>query len=307
MEEQQEQEENKETIELKELCKKLADIRKSGIITIILPKEDLGFQHFGEIYKLISENKCKHLSIILLCFGGDIHTAYRIIEFLRSHCNYMTTIIPMFAKSAATLFILASDEIVMGELAELGPLDTQILVIEKGEKKYTSALNPFKSLEELLLFSTQALDLTVKLCLARAYLSIDEALKHSIDFVGRISAPLFSQLKPDKIGENSRALAVAKEYGERLLRRYSKWDKMEEREKILDLLVTGYPSHDYIIDYKELNDIGFNVTLPSKEEKQILEKIMKYIAEFPQTAIIFINEANRSKNIKKAKSNKRGK
>lgn len=293
--------------ELKQLCGKLASIHKSTVVTIVFPQEPLLSEHLLKIQGFIGERRCKNLDIVLHSSGGDINAAYQIVELLRCHCEHMTTIIPIYAKSAASLFILGSDKLVMGELAELGPLDTQIVEREKGGRKYTSALNPFKTLEELQRFSLETLDVTVKLLLTRAELSVEEAIKHGIDFASRISSPLFSQLNSEKVGEYSRALAVGKEYGERLLRRYTEWQDAEDRDAILEKLIRGYPSHDYIIDYKELKEIGFNVSHPSKDEKPILEAIVKYVLESSQTEIFCVDEEKHlNNNISKTKPAKKG-
>ena len=124
----------------------------------------------------------------------------------------------------------------MGEIAELGPLDTQMREQERGGMKYVSALNPFKTLEELQRFSLETFDVTVKMLLARAALSVDEAIKHSMDFASRIVTPLFSKLDTEKVGQYSRALAIGKEYGLRLVRRYSKWKKQRDIDTILENL-----------------------------------------------------------------------
>ena len=291
--------------ELKQLIKQLAHTCGSAILAIILPQESLLPRHLMQLHKGTGQSQYKNLSIVLHSSGGDINTAYQIIELLRNHCTNMTTIVPLCAKSAATLFILGSDRIVMGEIAQLGPLDTQIGEREEGARKYTSALNPFKTLEELQRFSLETLDVTVKLLLTRAELSVDEAIKHGMYFAAKISGPLFSQLKVEKVGECSRALAVGKEYGERLLKRYTKWKNSEKRDSILEKLIKYYPSHDYIIDHKELKDIGFDPDLPSQDEKPILQKIIKYLIQTSQTEILLVNEATHSNNIKKTKSTKK--
>jgi len=292
--------------QLKKLCENLASIRKSTIVTIVLPKEPLVYRHLLEVRELIAEKTCEKLDIILHSTGGDINAAYKIVELFRRHCKYMTIIVPIYAKSAASLFILGSNEIVMGEIAELGPLDTQVSEREKGARKYTSALNPFKTLEELRKFALETLDVTVKLLLLRAELSVDEAIKHGMDFAARISSPLFVQLNTEKVGEYSRALAVAKEYGERLLRRYTKWQDERQRDKILEKIIRGYPSHDYIIDYEELKELGFDVRLPSNDEKPILEEIVKYVLHSSKTEIFSVCEGKHlNNNIENVKSEKR--
>lgn len=272
--------------ELKRLCQRLAGTRESGVIALVLPNEPLLPKHLLDAHARIADHACKKVDVVLHSSGGDINTAYQIIETLRRHCRSMATIVPIYAKSAASLFLLASDEIIMGELAELGPLDTQIVEREKGARKYRSALNPFKTLEELQKFSLETLDLTVKLVLGRAELSIDEAIKHGIDFAAKTSASLFTQLDIEKVGEYSRALAVGKEYGDRLLRRHLRWRDKHKRDQILEKIVRRYPSHDYIIDYEEVQELGFNVRLPSDEEKPIIDGIVKHVLGSSETEIL---------------------
>jgi len=61
-----------------------------------------------------------------------------------------------------------------------------------------------------------------------------------------------------------------------------------------------------IIDYKELKEIGFNVSLPSKDEKPVLEAIVRYVLESSQTEIFCVDEEKHPNNISEAKSGKKG-
>lgn len=275
-------------LKLQDLCQELANLYASPIVSIILPKEPILPPHLIKLNDLIGEKKCQKINVILHSSGGDINTAYQMIELLRSHCDDMTIIVPLYAKSAATLFILGSNRIVMGELAEFGPLDTQIAEREKGGRKYTSALNPFKTLEELQRFALETVDVTAKFMLLRADLSVEEAIEHSIDLASRISTPLLSQLNTEKVGVYSRALMVGQEYGERLLRRYSKFQDKTQRNILLERLIRGYPSHDYIIDYKELIELGFEVKVPSGDEKRMVDNLMKYVIMAKDTDILMV-------------------
>jgi len=281
------------------LCKKISSVRNTSVLAIILPDEPISYPHVLKIYKHFCDIECENLDIILHSLGGDIHATYKIIELLRNHCEQMTTIVPLFAKSAASLFVLVSDQVIMSELAEIGPLDAQIMEREKGGIKYTSALNPFKALEELQKFSLQTLDMTVKLILRRAEFSIEESLKYGIDLSSKLSTSLISQLNAEKVGEYSRALLVGREYGERLLRRYSKWKDELERDNILERFVMGYPSHDYIIDYKELREIGLDVILPPENEKLILKEMVDYLVKVKESEILFENECKINKTKRK--------
>ncbi|MBI1923016.1 hypothetical protein HYR99_02075 [Candidatus Poribacteria bacterium] len=281
----------------KQMCKELSTIRTSTVLSLVIPNEPLSPVHLLKVQECVKGKSIESLDVVVHSGGGDINTAYQIVELLRNHCKQMNVIVPIYAKSAATLLTLAADVIIMGEFAELGPLDSQIAEREGGVIRYNSALNPFKTLEQLRSFSLATLDLAAMLILSRTDLTVDEAIVHAIEFASSISQPLYLQLKPDKLGEYSRALAVGKEYGERLLRRYTKWQNDVERDAVLEQLVRGYPSHEYIIDYKELQDLGFDVRYSTEDEKPIIDSIIQFlIVEVSQTAIFCVCKPTTSKN-----------
>lgn len=47
----------------------------------------------------------------------------------------------------------------------------------------------------------------------------------------------------------------------------------------MEELVHGYPSHDYIIDYHELKEMGFSVSLFSKSEHVAMRGLFKVISD----------------------------
>lgn len=70
----------------------------------------------------------KELVLILHSPGGQIEATQAIVEYLRKKFDKITAIVPDAAMSAATLFALASDEIIMGKHSNLGPIDPQFVV-----------------------------------------------------------------------------------------------------------------------------------------------------------------------------------
>lgn len=246
-------------------------------VFLFLP-ESLSLRNVVQLREVLGTQEFEELDLVIDSGGGNIHAAYQMIELLRLHTKRLYACIPFYAKSAATLLCIGADAIFVDELAQLGPLDTQIYEEKKGGRaEFTSALNPFKTLEQLQKFSLETLDITVKMLARRSGMDLDECLKHAIDFVRGTTGSLFTQLNPEKLGEFSRALSVGTEYGERLLRRFTSWDA-EKRTRILEKLVHGYPSHDYVIDYHELKEIGFNVKLFSESERSAVQGLFKYIS-----------------------------
>ena len=70
----------------------------------------------------------RELDLVLHSPGGSPQAAEQILEYLRTRFDYIRAIVPLQAKSAATMIALGCDEILVGDHSELGPIDPQILV-----------------------------------------------------------------------------------------------------------------------------------------------------------------------------------
>ena len=69
----------------------------------------------------------KPILLVLRSSGGVIGSAYLIGKLCREYAKgKLVMVVPREAKSAATLLCCAADEIHMGSLSELGPIDPQI-------------------------------------------------------------------------------------------------------------------------------------------------------------------------------------
>ena len=81
----------------------------------------------------------RELDLILHSPGGSAQAAEQMLEYLRTRFDYIRAIIPLQAKSAATMIALGCDEILMGDHSELGPIDPQILVPVPEGRRYAPA------------------------------------------------------------------------------------------------------------------------------------------------------------------------
>lgn len=68
-----------------------------------------------------------NLDIIVHSAGGFAEAAETIVEEIRRKFGHVRFIVPAYAKSAATMMVMAGDEILLDEDAELGPIDPQML------------------------------------------------------------------------------------------------------------------------------------------------------------------------------------
>lgn len=80
----------------------------------------------------------RQLDLILHSPGGSLQAAEQMLEYLRTRFNYIRAIVPLQAKSAATI-ALGCDEILMGGHSELGPIDPQIVIPLSGGERFAPA------------------------------------------------------------------------------------------------------------------------------------------------------------------------
>jgi Serine dehydrogenase proteinase len=81
----------------------------------------------------------RELDLIIHSPGGNPQAAEQMMNYLRTQFDYIRAIVPLQAKSAATMIALGCDEIVMGLHSEVGPIDPQILIPVPGGGRYAPA------------------------------------------------------------------------------------------------------------------------------------------------------------------------
>jgi len=83
----------------------------------------------NRIYSAItggSHNPSKGLFLLVHTNGGKVEPAYLISKCCKKSAPKFIVAVPRLAKSAGTLIALGADEIHMGIISELGPIDPQI-------------------------------------------------------------------------------------------------------------------------------------------------------------------------------------
>lgn len=236
---------------------------------------DIDRKGADRVLSLIKKRKCKrNLVLMLATFGGDAHAAYKISRTLQNQYSSreqfrektapkFSVFVPTYCKSAGTILILGADEIIMAPEAELGPIDVQLRKQDEiGEM--TSGLTPNQSIRSL---TRHAEDL-FKSIFRR--LRFDNQLGFSTKMASDIAAsltanllnPVFGQMDPLRMGETERMLEISVQYGKRLA------VSNLRSEELLTRLVTGYPSHGFVIDLPEAREI-FRVV--SEQEQDLIK------------------------------------
>lgn len=86
--------------------------------------------------QLLSLNGDK-IDLIIETPGGFGEVVEDIVKLVRGRFTNVSVIIPGYAKSAGTILAMSADEILMGSLSSLGPIDAQISA-SNGNKRYSA-------------------------------------------------------------------------------------------------------------------------------------------------------------------------
>lgn len=221
----------------------------------------------GKIQSLLDEKittppESTHIDVWLESPGGSADAAYKLVLDLRSRCSRLWTVVPDYAKSAATLMALGADCIFMAPAAELGPLDVQIQHPDR-ENIYVSGLDVTNSLEYL---TTTALHLALvggASVLKYTGMPRKEVLHELLQFMAQFMEPAISKLDPHIIHKATNELKVAEEYALRMLsmRKLDQNNQLTKKDAkdLLGRLVKDYPTHGFIISRAEAKSLGLPV------------------------------------------------
>lgn len=230
----------------------------------------------GDANRLVTNGRTRtrreNVALILTTRGGEADGAYRIARYLRSHYADFTVLVDTICKSAGTLLAMGAHHIVMTDLGELGPLDVQI-VKEDEVGEWSSGLTPTKALHTLLAeafiyFEDRFLDLRMH---SGGQIRSQFAANAAADLTTGLFSPIMAQIDPMRIGELNRHLEIALDYGQRI-------GHNNLKEGALHKLVSGYPSHEFIIDREEAGELFKSVREPSVEEVDLLDLIRRPVA-----------------------------
>jgi hypothetical protein len=218
---------------------------KLKIWCLIQQGED-DFDEMGlTLYKGFMERKDEILSqdrvgLLLHSPGGQITWAYKIARLFQKRTDEFFTIVPLYAKSAATL--IAGKQIIMGSEAELGPLDVQIW--NDDAEEYNSALDAVQAFERLNSYALTAYDQAMALLVRKTGKKPTTLMPAALQYATSIVSPLADKIDTIELTKKSRELRVAEEYAKRVMRaNYT----ATEYTTIASALVERYPAHSFVI------------------------------------------------------------
>ena len=250
--------------ERKRLVKQIEEERGSRIISYFTAdRQNLGTQLGSDTIPFFFEHlqsikKVEKIDLFLYTRGGHTLTPNRIVHLLREFCQRLSVLVPFRVHSAGTTLSLGADEIVMGPMGELGPVDPSVanvfnpLIDEKDPKKGPIPI----SVEDV-----------------SAYMSLiqEKGLSDPNVFSTALKA-LTDRVHPLALGNVHRQYLLIRTLSKRLLELHLKGEANKEKiEKIVEILSEKLYFHGYEISRHEAKEIiGLNVSYPPEK----IEKLM---------------------------------
>lgn len=259
-----------------EIIKCVGEVSDESDSDIFLLSGGLNRPADDEVIYCIEKHKTRpNVMLILTTFGGEADVAYRIARCVQRLYGdgKFEVVVSYICKSAGTLIALGASGLIMDDNAELGPLDVQLAKPDElGER--ISGLTPNNALAflqkgTLELFEHYFLSLIEK---SGYQITTKTAAEIATKLTVGMFAPVYSQLDPMRLGEYHRNMAVAGQYGKRLMRTGNL-----KSDKVLERLTHRYPSHSFVIDREEAKTMFKNVRQLTDEEKKMIEWVSRRI------------------------------
>lgn len=238
--------------------------------------------------QIASRNRIRpNVIVILVTEGGVADVAYRAARTLQANYQKVSICIPGWCKSAGTLFAIGGHELIIGDKGELGPLDVQIAVRDEiGDRNsgliLQSALETMRQ-ESFALFETSMMNIKAR---SGNLVTFRTAADLAVQLTVGLMKPVFEQIDPIKLGDDARSQEIGYHYGLRL----NLQSQNLQGDEALNQLLYGYPSHSFVVDRTEAENLFRNVK-QIIGSLQLVVECLGDLAHTPQTqhAVVFLD------------------
>ena len=279
-----------------EIIKQLQDLRNSRVVTYItsdrrafpsgfsLPALTAKLATEAQIFlydQLRSLGRSNNLDLFLYTRGGQTDSVWPLVSIFREYAlEKFSVLVPFRAHSAGTLICLGADEVVMGEAAELSPIDPTT----------GNQFNPVDEIDEHTRRGISVEDVTSYMELAKdpAKVGLQDS-DHILEVFKRLS----EEVHPIALGNVNRVHSQIRILADKLL----KLHLIEEEEKariedIVDQLTKSLYSHTHAINRNEAKEIlgGSLVVAAEGDEHSLLWQLYEEYAKTLQLRETFCKD-----------------
>jgi len=273
-----------------ELIRSISELRGSVVIcyitgdrenvsTRIAPDVTQVFYRHLEMY-----GNCQQIDLFLYTRGGDVLTPWRLAHLIREYTPRFNVLVPYRCYSAGTLLCLSADEIVMGKMGELGPIDPSVV----------NAFNPQDQNNPSARIPVNIEDVYSYLALAG-----EKAGVCSNDQQVKAFTLLVERIHPLALGNVHRNYMLIRSLAKRLLAMHQQPLKEGRIEHIVDNLTEKLYAHNHMIPRREAAE---EITLAVKIPDSKLEALMWSLYQDYANELSLTEPFNPAEHLRGAKS-----
>ncbi len=226
-------------------------------------------------YPGIEGKKFKKITLFLQSGGGILEAAIKYVDIITHYANHFDVIVPMMAKSAATLISLSAENLFMTPVSELGPVDP---IIQNPTNP--SVQVPARSIDDLMRFYSREQKATN----TNERTDIDKILLKKIE-----------ELDTYLLGSYKSALAFSKEQIEERLK-----VKIRNNPDLLNQAVFEFtekhPSHSFPITFHKLEEYKLGTMIPNDARIRAVKTLLAVYQAFMAGNNIVKTNGNRDMN-----------
>ena len=247
--------------------------RESRVITWITGdrpqlETQIAFEQVAILYDHLMEiGRQKKIDLFMYSRGGLTLAGFAAVNVLREFCDQLNLIVPYRAHSCATLIALGCDEILMGRLGQLSPVDPTV------NSPYNPPAPPLPGTPQGI---TRLLPLSVEDVVAYVNLAQEDfKLKEEASMI-RVLESLASKVHPIALGSVKRSRQQIQMLATKLLSLRNKKTGEGQTKKIVQVLTRELGSHDYIISRREAqSELGLPIKVPTPEFESLMWRLFK--------------------------------
>ncbi|MBK7539695.1 MAG: hypothetical protein IPI49_30965 [Myxococcales bacterium] len=255
----------------------------SGVLDLLVFNGPIDRNGFDLVLDQTKPPVANEVMMVLTTLGGDADAAYRIATLLCRRYRTFHLLVPSYCKSAGTLLALGASEIIMADTGELGPLDVQIRKRDELLMR-ESGLEMVQGLQQLTSESVDAFGKTFIEVASGTGLSTRLCADIAAKVIGSLYGNIFQQIDPIRLGSVIRANAIAMHYGKLL-------GSKNLKPEALGRLVLDYPSHDFVIDRSQAEQLFNAVREPNPAEAKLVQAI-EPLVKIPSTNKHIVKKLN---------------
>jgi hypothetical protein len=209
----------------------------------------------------------KAVDVLIHSTGGDALAAWKLMSVLRERFDSVAVLVPYMAFSAATVFAMGADEIVMHPHASLGPIDPQItIMLPDGTRRQFA----FEDVGAFLRFLTTEVGITEQ------------------THVSSVVERLFKVVDPVNVGAAKRASELATDVGERLLQMHMKSEEDRARARtIAESLNKKFFAHGDAVSRSRARDLGLKIAANDDKLDALLWNAFAGLEEYMELRVPF--------------------